>query len=225
MEEPNGYEVHLTFCLLLQAPEVVRIQPGCKATSLSASATHAATSPKPHAGAPSDLAAKGTAVERGTAYCDKADCWSAAIFIYEVLCGSSPFGHIRDRQALEHAVLYEPIRAPSWVSAPAAQFLCVALDRAPQARMCITEMLSHPWLASAAEAAAAQPSDTSLLACKEPPVLPYVPTASSAPEKNVPGGGPIVAVHSPHRVVGFAAPHSADHEASPALNAAISPAV
>lgn len=213
-EEPH-LSLRLTFHSLLQAPEVFRIQPN--AVTLSATAAHAAASRNPRPPTTPDA--------RESTYCAKADCWSAAIFIYEVLCGSSPFGHIQDRKALEHAVLFEPIRAPSKVSAAAANFLCIALDRVPQTRMCIAEMISHPWLASAAEAAAVEQRDTPLLACTQPLVLPAVPTSTSAPRKNASRYNPCVSGrnNSPHTVIGFAAPGYDASMESPAINGHATP--
>lgn len=83
---------------------------------------------------------------RNRPYSDKADCWSAAVFLYEVLTGSTPFAHIHDRHALERAVLFSPISPPSYLSPLSRGFLTWALNRTPRLRPSVQEMLQHPWL-------------------------------------------------------------------------------
>lgn len=82
----------------------------------------------------------------GQAYGDKADCWSSAVFIYEVLTGATPFAHIHNCQALERAVLFGPISPPAHLSPMACAFLTWALNRTPQMRPSIEQMTQHMWL-------------------------------------------------------------------------------
>lgn len=218
---PAGCESeYLTLGSCMQAPEVFRILPGAQTAPASASAAHAVVSPQQEGTAPSDGSTKGSGRAHDSAYCAKADCWSAAVFVYEVLCGTAPFGHIRDRQALEHAILHAPILPPSQVSEPAAQFLMAALDRTPETRMSIMEMLCHPWLVSVA---AVERKGPTLLASSKPG-LPAAAAASAPgnhtysrflPERN----------DSPRTVIGFAAPRGASSLAGPCLQGITNPGI
>lgn len=107
------------------------------------------------------------------------------MFVYEVLTGSTPFAHIHDRRALEQAVLFSPISPPRYLSPLSQEFLTWALNRTPQVRPSVPEMLKSPWLHRACLPAPVSPNQVAAETSTPPSASPHACVHRAAPEAAV----------------------------------------
>lgn len=83
-------------------------------------------------------------------YSFKTDIWQAGVCLYSMLSGFLPFHPDNDAQTLE--VKYFPMTGPAWqgISDRAKDLVSGILVGDPEKRLCIREILSHPWMTSEA---------------------------------------------------------------------------
>ncbi|GBF88676.1 hypothetical protein Rsub_01575 [Raphidocelis subcapitata] len=77
----------------------------------------------------------------------KLDSWSAGALAYDVLCGRAPFA-LREgisREDETEAVLRTDPEFPSGLSYNAVSFMMQALEKCPQKRPSVRQLLAHPW--------------------------------------------------------------------------------
>jgi serine/threonine protein kinase len=76
------------------------------------------------------------------------DSWSVGALAYDVLCGRAPFathdGISRDDE--RRAILSDAPAFPSGLSYDAVSFMKQALEKDPQKRPSVGQLLAHPWL-------------------------------------------------------------------------------
>lgn len=74
----------------------------------------------------------------------KTDVWSLGVAVVEMLVGSPPFYNDSERETLK-AIREKPPQLPSSLSADAQDLIQRMLQKSPQARLSIQEVLDHPW--------------------------------------------------------------------------------
>ncbi|MEW5301958.1 MAG: hypothetical protein WDW36_004781 [Sanguina aurantia] len=126
--------------------------PPCSASGQSPSAV-SARAPEPPAASPKGPAAP---------YDEKVDVWAVGILVYELMCGRTPF-EVEDQRETATLILTAPVtNFPPTMSRDCRDFVTLALHKDPSLRPSAKALLSHPWLmthhntAAAAAAAAVQ---------------------------------------------------------------------
>ena len=88
-------------------------------------------------------------VYRGLEYDDKCDMWSAGVILYMMLAGYAPFDGDTEKEILVSAIndkltFYDRVWAN--ISGAAKDLLIHLIDKSPQTRYSVVEVLNHPWL-------------------------------------------------------------------------------
>eukprot|EP00798_Chlamydomonas_sp_ICE-L_P018529 gene18529-25035_t len=78
-------------------------------------------------------------------YTNKVDCWCIGILAYEMLVGYPPFLSKNPNETWE-AIKYKRVKYPDSMSQLAIDFIKKALDRDPQKRPSVEQMLRHEWI-------------------------------------------------------------------------------
>jgi hypothetical protein len=82
-------------------------------------------------------------------YDGKVDSWAVGVLAFEVLVGRAPFEQ-ECKQTTCDLICYGDFVMPSFLSAPAKDFIARALCKNAAARPCIADLLTHAWVAGEA---------------------------------------------------------------------------
>ncbi|CAD6271362.1 unnamed protein product [Miscanthus lutarioriparius] len=119
-------------------------------------AKRAGSSRGPIGGTPAFMAPE---VARGEDQGPAADVWALGCTVIEMATGRAPWTHVDDVLAAVRLIGYTDAvpEAPEWLSAEAKDFLDKCLRRDASERWTATQLLEHPFLASAGKAEDAKP--------------------------------------------------------------------
>ena len=93
---------------------------------------------------PQHMRADGSRVGRSS------DVWSLGIILYEIIVGHPPFAHCKNICQKITAITTGPIQFPKVSNAFALDVMKLCLNRSPEKRPSISELLGHPFLSSRA---------------------------------------------------------------------------
>lgn len=82
---------------------------------------------------------------KGHEYDEKIDIWSIGIMMYEMLVGENPFRITKEEELVK--IVKDEIKIPSYLqlSPQTSDFLNLCLQKDPQRRASIKELVNHPF--------------------------------------------------------------------------------
>lgn len=85
----------------------------------------------------------GPEILKGNKYDEKIDIWSLGVMMYQLLVGDNPFKITKQEQLIK--IIKEDIKIPSYVTLTkeATDFLFACLQKNPDHRLSIRELLNH----------------------------------------------------------------------------------
>ena len=86
----------------------------------------------------------------GREHSEKVDLWSLGVLCYEFLVGVPPFEEAGHHQTYRRIAKVD-LRFPDFVSEGAQDLIRKLLQRNPEDRLPLPEVLKHPWIAKAVE--------------------------------------------------------------------------
>lgn len=98
----------------------------------------------------------------GREHSEKVDLWSLGILCYEFLCGVPPFEEEGHHQTYRRIARVD-LRFPEHVSLDAQDLIRKLLQRQPEKRLPLAEVLVHPWIVKFAGNALADADDASAM--------------------------------------------------------------